>query len=156
MNNKGFTLVELLATIVLLAVITTIAVPSIMGISNNVKKNMLDTKKNLMKENAKLYGEDNLTDLASSSKNLKRNGDYTTPRYSCQVLTIGSLVSDGYITLDEDDEEAGKVINPVDNSDMSNIKIIIYYKNKRVVAAYEKEKEKNASGNEVEVSYSCE
>ena len=37
MKNKGFTLVELLATIVLLAIVTTIAVPSIMGISNNVK-----------------------------------------------------------------------------------------------------------------------
>lgn len=153
MNNKGFTLVELLATIVLLAVITTIAVPSIMGISNNVKKNMLETKKDLMKENAKLYGEDNLTSLAASTKTLRRKG--TNTGYKCQVLTIGSLVNDGYITLDEDDEEAGKVINPVDNSDMSDIKIIIYFKNKRVVAAYETEKEKNASGTEEEVSYSC-
>ena len=37
LNNKGFTLVELLAAMVILAAIMVIAVPNIMGILNNSK-----------------------------------------------------------------------------------------------------------------------
>lgn len=38
MNTKGFTLVELLAVIVILAIILLIAVPNVMGIIENAKK----------------------------------------------------------------------------------------------------------------------
>lgn len=37
-NKKGFTLVELLAVIVVLAIIITIAVPGTIAVSNKIKK----------------------------------------------------------------------------------------------------------------------
>ncbi len=49
MNNKGFTLVELLATISLLAVLTMIAVPNIIGIVNrNKNKTYVEDAKKLV------------------------------------------------------------------------------------------------------------
>jgi prepilin-type N-terminal cleavage/methylation domain-containing protein len=54
MKNKGFTLVELLAVIVLLAIILAIAIPTISGLIDNSKKNAFES-------NAKLI--DNAIDL---------------------------------------------------------------------------------------------
>ena len=49
MNKRGFTLVELLAVIAVLGIIGLIAVPNMLGISDNVKKeNMLDDAKKLV------------------------------------------------------------------------------------------------------------
>ena len=41
MKNKGFTLVELLAVIVILAIIMIIAVPNVTEAMNNSKKNLI-------------------------------------------------------------------------------------------------------------------
>ncbi len=57
-NSKGFTLVELLAVIVILAILITIAVPSTIGISNKLKENMFCKKIDSIEVAAKLYGED--------------------------------------------------------------------------------------------------
>ena len=40
-NKKGFTLVELLAVIVILGLVAVIAVPASMTVSDGIKKNML-------------------------------------------------------------------------------------------------------------------
>ncbi|MDD3048594.1 MAG: prepilin-type N-terminal cleavage/methylation domain-containing protein [Bacilli bacterium] len=42
-NKKGFTLVELLAVIVILAIILAIAIPSITGITSTAKKNSFES-----------------------------------------------------------------------------------------------------------------
>ena len=126
-NNKGFTLIELLAVIVLLAVIITIAVPSIMGVSRNIKKNMLDTKIDLIIEDAKLYGQDNMSEIAK--KSTKYDG------HPCTIVTIKQLVEQGYLSEDEEaDPTKGKILNPVDNSYLDEQNIIIYIKNRRAAA----------------------
>ncbi|MBQ6687156.1 MAG: prepilin-type N-terminal cleavage/methylation domain-containing protein [Bacilli bacterium] len=153
MNNKGFTLVELLAVIVLLAVIGTLAVPSIMGISLKTKKTMLDTKKDLIKENAKLYGQENLSEVVESTKKLRKNS--VNQGYECITLTVKDLYDEGYLTGDKDDEEAGYILNPVDNSNMNSLKVIIYYKNKRVAAVFEEETVVE-SGAEITNTYICQ
>ena len=43
-NNKGFTLVELLAVIAILAILVIIALPNVMGMFNNAKKNSFLTE----------------------------------------------------------------------------------------------------------------
>lgn len=129
MNKKGFTLVELLAVVVLLAVITTIAVPAVIGISNNIKKNMLETKLDLILEDAKLYGQDNMSTFSNSSKDYNSN--------PCITISVEDLLDEGYLTKDKDDSAAGYIINPVDNSSLNGKDIILYLKNKRVVAVFE-------------------
>jgi len=153
-NNKGFTLIELLAVIVLLAVITTLAVPSIMNISKKTKENMLETKLNLIKEDAKLYGQDHLGELSNQTTTIKINGEIKA--YPCQVITIGYLLEKNYLTSDKDDAAAGYIVNPVDNSSLNDKKIILYLKNKRVVATYEEETVNDkTTGEEVTTTYSC-
>ena len=154
-NNKGFTLIELLAVIVLLAVITTLAVPSIMNISKKTKENMLETKLNLIKEDAKLYGQDHLNELWHQTQTLHINGSYDTSM-TCKVITIGYLLEKNYLTSDKDDAAAGYIVNPVDNSSLNDKKIILYLKNKRVVATYEEETVNDkTTGEEVTTTYSC-
>ena len=44
MNKKGFTLVELLAVIAILAILVIIALPNVMGMFNESKKNSFTTE----------------------------------------------------------------------------------------------------------------
>ena len=44
MKNKGFTLVELLAVIAILAILVIIALPNVMGMFNEAKKNSFTTE----------------------------------------------------------------------------------------------------------------
>jgi len=43
-NKKGFTLVELLAVIAILAILVIIALPNVMGMFNQAKKNSFTTE----------------------------------------------------------------------------------------------------------------
>ncbi len=54
-KNKGFTLVELLAVIVVLAIILAIAIPSVLGLISKSKKDNYTTQVGLIKNAAKLY-----------------------------------------------------------------------------------------------------
>ena len=58
--SKGFTLVELLAVIVILALLLTIAVPNVISLSKKIRNNMFCTKVDNIEIASKLYGDDNL------------------------------------------------------------------------------------------------
>ena len=58
-NKKGFTLIELIVTIMLLAIIVLIALPSINGILDKNEKNNCNSLKRSIVEAAKLYASDN-------------------------------------------------------------------------------------------------
>ena len=60
-NKKGFTLVELLAVIVILAVLVLLAVPSVIKMMDNSKKNAFEVEANSLASSAKLaYAQDML------------------------------------------------------------------------------------------------
>lgn len=102
MQKRGFTLVELIAVIVVLAVIILLAVSTFKNVGDRVKKEAYENKVNLIKTKASEY--------ASGTKIL--------------VTNVDRLVKKGYISADN---ENGDVINPVDGSRM-NCKIITMYK----------------------------
>ena len=105
-NNKGFTLVELMAVIVVLAIIIAIAVPSAITISHKIKIKMYNTKVDMILSSAKIYGQDNPDKVGADDK--CSNGG--------KVL-VSTLVSKGYIK--KDDTKNGSVLNPVDNSSLN-------------------------------------
>jgi len=57
-NKKGFTLIEILVVIVLVALLLGIGIPGVMKISQNMKKRSLNTKLDLVEQAAILYGQD--------------------------------------------------------------------------------------------------
>ena len=127
MNKKAFTLVELLTVIIIIGLITVISVPLIQRASARIKENMLESKKSSAEhvlimwsqENEKCFmdvtGKDCIIDI---TKDCTEDGDNLT----CET-TYGNLANNSLIAYDKDN----KVINPVDESDMSNDKLSITY-----------------------------
>lgn len=110
LNNKGFTLIEVLAVIVLLAVIMAIALPNITGSLDRQSCKMVKSRAKLIESAAQFYVSDNRTGV-------KNNLDST--EHWCKISTDklietkdivqsdlgeGKEKIEGYIVYDQDDE----------------------------------------------------
>ncbi|MBR3199179.1 MAG: prepilin-type N-terminal cleavage/methylation domain-containing protein [Bacilli bacterium] len=98
--KKGFTLVELIAVIVILGLIATIVYPSIVSIINSSKEKAYKSQKVLIVKAAKEWGVKNSAHL---------------PEESCKI-SVARLIKEGYIENDE-------VINPKGGVFNGNIEI---------------------------------
>ena len=129
-NKKGFTLVEILSTIVLIALLLGLGVPGVMKIRENMNKRAYNTKVDLIEQAAVLWGQDNKTRLQSDDCIIDGN------EYKCKKISIDNLIGDDY--LEADGKDGGKYIynNPKDNSNIVNTCVFIYKKNNRVYSFY--------------------
>ena len=127
MNKKGFTLVELLAVIVILGIILIIAVPASINISKKVKAKMYSNKIANITKSAVLWGQDNLeclqkntgtSDSACANVTCTQEGNIK----SCK-LTVGDLAAAGYVDYDN----ATTVTNPQTGDSMNAETIEIKY-----------------------------
>lgn len=107
LNNKGFTLVELLAVLVILIAIMSIAIPSISSSLERSKDKQNSAKIRLVKSAAELYVTDYKNKISSST---------------CYI-DVDQLINEGYISnddiLDSDSEVRlveSVVFNKSDNS----------------------------------------
>ena len=123
MNKKGFTIVELLVTITLLAIISTIAVISITTFINKNKENNYEILKNTIIEASKEYTADN------------RYGDIQ------QSITAQYLLDNHYITSGLIDPKTGQ------NIDLNSVVISISYQNKEYTYEVKQEDWKLEDGN---------
>ena len=129
MNKKGFTLVELLVTVTILALIMIIAIPSIQGISKKIKTKMLETKISEAKEVFLLWAKDNRNCIFKDDNScmIDKNKCTTNGNIITCTTTMGVLAANSLI--DYDGENAKYIMNPVDNTDMSKTEIKITIKN---------------------------
>ncbi len=150
MNNKGFTLVELLATIVIMSLLIGIAVPSSISVSNRIKGKLLSDKLTLVEKSAILWAQDNkrcfsstgCTDIVETHDN---NCTINDQIKTCNI-TIDFLASDGYYNYDDNN----KIANPKDSSKCLNNYIIniSYHKKSRTFTATINPENQDSSCNE--------
>lgn len=81
MNNKGFTLIEILAVLVILVVIMSIAIPSITSSVERSKAKQREQVINIVKAQAELYAD-------------KHKNTFTQ-------VSVGELIDEGYLTLED-------------------------------------------------------
>ncbi len=122
-NKKGFTLVELLAVIVVLAIIMIIAIPSVLENMNNAKKGSLKVYAEKALGNAQsTYQADDLLGALPSSTNTSDNKKYLQDKCYCYSLSAIGLTTTGsykgyvIITLDPNTNAASYKVTLTDNS----------------------------------------
>ena len=115
MKNKGFTLVELLAVLIIIGVIAMIAVPAVGGVINSSKKGASEEQKNRIISAARTY-------MAQNSMELPNSDEQT-------CISITKLKDKGLLTNEE-------IKNPNDNSNL-NGKVIITNTNNKYDYKYE-------------------
>ena len=71
LNNKGFTLVELLAVLVILVAIMSIAIPSISSSLERSKAKQEESRAKLLKSAAELYVTDHRNNITKSTCDIK-------------------------------------------------------------------------------------
>lgn len=136
MKNKGFTLVELLAVIVIIALISVVGGVGITAVKKNINHNMWESTILLIENSAARYGEDfkyRLKDMCEI--------DGVT-RYSCLSLSVQYLIDKGYIKTKEVNEANEKVLinNTLEFGDegyyVNDTYVTVYLENDIVYAKY--------------------
>ena len=117
MENKGFTLVELLVVLVIMAIISAIGFAGVTAVQKNIKKNLWEVKIELIISGAKNYGEDNKNKLKETNI-CNVNGE---EKEYCITKTVQFLLDNNYIKTDEEDNDGNAIItNDTLDEDDSN------------------------------------
>ena len=104
MKNKGFTLVELMAVIIILGLIAVIAVPIVTKILSNSKDELYERQVKEIEDAAKRWGVDNIIDEEVNN----------------YYVSLLDLRKEGYL------ESTTVIKNPKDDSDMNGCVEIKY------------------------------
>ena len=131
MNNKGFTLVELIATIALLAIIAIISFVSINAVIDSSKINECNVLVNNIKSATKEYISDNRYSLGEISA-YKVSGDDKKYNFSTSVLVDKKKLANPVINPFDDNETTNDVttstyVDVILNSDYTVKNVVIKY-----------------------------
>lgn len=133
-SKKGFTIVELLAVIVILGILAIILIPIINNNSNKTKEKMLETKEDGYKQSLILWAEDNRNCFTKSADDdclIGRNKGCSLDNniLTCEV-SYEQMADFGIIKYDETKNNNKRIINPVNTSnefDLNNKTLTLYY-----------------------------
>ena len=107
MNKRGFTLVELIGTIVILLVLSLLVFPNLLNLIKSSKKDISTSTKEFIYGQAKSYVYDNV------------NG-YTLKEGNIYCIGLKDLVSKNYLNTPLKDAESG---NDIDLSKQIEVKV---------------------------------
>lgn len=107
-NNKGFTLIELMASMIVLTLITLIIIPIINGVMNDNREKLYNDQISGIIDSAKLWG-------SSDIKRLPNEGETIT-------VSLGELVNSGFAKKDLENPKTNKPFDPLTT-------IVIIYNN---------------------------
>ncbi len=132
MDRKGFTLVELLVVIVIIAVLSVIIVPSVININKSINKRLLSEKIENIESSAILY--------ANNNEEIFNGTDVV-------YIYVYELVDSKYMTIDiaagtdackvaTEKSRIGCVIDPTDKTSINNNYVILRKEGAGVTATY--------------------
>lgn len=131
MKKNGFTLIEVLAVIVILSIIASIVTLNVVKVKNDSMKELLVTKKQNLETAAIVYGQENPDVLKDKCEVDNYKSDY------CAMVTVATLINGKYFKSTETNASGeADLINNVTNKSMKNDKIQIYRKNNSIYAKY--------------------
>lgn len=139
MNNKGFTLVELLAVIVIVVIITLLTNAGVNALQKGVNQSIWNSNKSLIETSAAKFGSDRLEQL----KDLTTKCTIDNKEYNhCMQIKVNKLIEKGYLKTKDKVEYEGNtmkvVINPtIEKDESTNINFNNgYYVNEKMIYIY--------------------
>ena len=136
MNYKGFTIVELLAAILILAILIIIAVPAYNSVSQDTKEASLDNYISSIKSSMLNYANKNLLDeIKPSCDNVNEGCSY------CKNYSMDYIISKKIYYVDSD-----KIVNPVTGDELCGYVKLCFDKDALVLKAEFIEQELSADG----------
>ena len=131
MKRNGFTLIEILAVIVILGILGTIVSINVIKIKDDSMEDLLETKIQNLEASAVVYGQENPNILTESC--VVDNLNYS----SCAKVKVDDLIKGSYFKSTEVNNEGNvDLINNVTKESMLNDNIQIYRKNNSIYAKY--------------------
>lgn len=130
MNRKGFTLVELIATLVILALVMSLGAYSIISIINNSKEKNYELLINNIKDGAETYyNECRFANNSGINCTKIDDGSYN--------ISLGDMVKYGYIIGNSTNKDDDKytIVNPNDEENISSCSINIKYENGKIIVS---------------------
>lgn len=130
MNKKGFTLVELLVVVVIIAILSIIIVPSVIRVNKNINKRLLSEKVENIESSAILF--------ANNNEEIFNGTDVV-------YVFVYELVDANYMTPDVNTStenctgehtDKGCVIDPTDKTSINNSYVILRKEGAGVTATY--------------------
>lgn len=127
MNRKGFTLIEVLAVVVIIGLLGIFIIPGFIDSIQNSKHTSYDTLiKNIVTASESYYEECEYGDLSDTEK---------YKDYACKIenkkinTTLGAIANTGFLKVNDtkivSGKEQKKVSNPINDKDISDCKITI-------------------------------
>mgnify|MGYP004528976183 CR=1 FL=1 len=124
MKKRGFTLIEMLAVITILAIVMGISALGVIKVKNNASQKLLQNKMDDLVGSAILYGQQKADELQESCTIEGVSYNF------CKEVTVKDLILNNYYNSSMD------LRNDVTNYNMLCDKILIYRKNNRVYAKF--------------------
>lgn len=130
-KNRGFTLLELIGVMIVLAIISMLVIPQIIAVLRNSKEDLYKEQVNLILDAAKNYGVDHYDEL---------------DEINITFLTLDKLISSGYI-------ETEKAVDPRTDSEMKGCVMVSYeFNSKKYNYEYLEDCDRNKYANKLELS----
>ena len=116
-DNYGFTIVELLASISLLLIISIFVINRITNSDSVTKEQLYNTKVKLILSSAYKYGSDHIDNLSNN----------------CTYITVSDLIKNNYLVGDS--ENKLEIINPKTNESMNYYIVCIKYEDGKILTS---------------------
>lgn len=116
MKQKGFTLIELIAVIVILGLIALVVFPAINSVINDSRESAYQSQIRIIEKAAKEYYLENYKDLPEQTNN------------ACTAISVETLIEKGFISEEELNENKN-IINPKTNESLTGSVQVCYNSN---------------------------